>query len=212
MIGMSAERVEKQLDPRSGGRPGPGGEPRRAPENPGPAVDDAPGSGSTPAMKAVRIAERHLVGALIRRPGLFANTLADGRALDEAVTPGELADGPCRELYARLYDALAAGREPTLRSMLGDLAAEGEPALGQLLTECEAEAEHAAGEDVERIEGLLASAAERIVALRRSREYDVTRNELVDGAGGRDVTGLSRRLTEHLRDNPSPTRIARLRR
>ncbi|MEM6854006.1 MAG: DNA primase, partial [Planctomycetota bacterium] len=72
-------------------------------------------------LQAVGIAERRLIAALVRHNNLFSATLSDGSAIDEAISPAELAHADHRRLYQRVYDALAQGREVTLHSLCGDL-------------------------------------------------------------------------------------------
>jgi len=204
MTGLPVARLEKLLAParrRAGKRAGRGGV----------ADEVAEAPRERPVEKAIRIAERHLVGAIVRRPALLGHTLADGRPLEEALAPGDLSGGPARRIFERILDRHLDARPVSLQALLAAMAEAGEEEMARFLTDCDEEVAWACGEDETELEVLLASAADRILASRRTREYRQDRTRLV-AAAGPDVGALTRRMTEHLRENPSPTRIARVRR
>lgn len=204
--------------------------PRISPENGGDAGSDnendnlkqdvaSPQSGHK--MKALARAETQVIGCLLREPGLFHQILSDGRSLDEAVTPAELITPMGRRLYDSLYQRLSDGVEFTMSSVLADLASQNENDLAALATQAEAEVDAATGGDAERTRQTLIASGDAIRKHREELEYTEARQGLeeksVEGTNG-DNRGdhndlndeLLRKLVEHRRSHPSPTRIARL--
>ncbi len=94
-------------------------------------------------LLAVGSAERRLIAAVVRHPGLFTATLADGSSLDEAISPAELAHPDHRRLYQRVYGALAEGQNLTLPGLCSDLSMDSEDLLRQLLLTADAELDRA---------------------------------------------------------------------
>jgi DNA primase len=172
---------------------------------------------SAPKIRAFQQAERHVIGCLLRDPGLFSQTLADGRAVDEAVTPSDFVSPPAARLYERLYQRLSDGEAPTLARLLADLAEEGEPELADLATRCESEVEALTDADPDAVRTLFHDDANWILGYHRERQLDATREALAavpaEPAAGEPEPALDeralRRFLEERRGNPSPARIAR---
>lgn len=161
-------------------------------------------------LKAIELAERQLIGSLVRCNELFHRVLPDGRTLDEALSPAEMVTPAGARLYQRVYERLGKGEGLTLVDLLGDLAQEQEPGLlSDLATQADADVDQAAGDDPQQIEALLVTAAEAILSHHQEQAYHQTRRALREP--GADQALLMRRLIEHRRENPSPIRIARLR-
>ena len=225
LLGMKETRVNELLKAGKRGS----AKPQAAASGEGEGEVSELGATSSVAGGVV-LAERRVVGLLLRRADLFTLTLADGRTLDEALPPGDFHDPPTRELYATLYDALADGRTPTLSSFLGDLAAGGVERSSSLAVACDEVAEHsiirggmagggggsgggggAGGGDPER-----AALVEAVEALRRHRwrrEYQSQRPGLLqrarDGDDAAAVLALQR-VREQLAHRPAAARIARI--
>jgi len=173
-----------------------------------------------PKLKAVRLAQRQLIGCLLRDNQLFSLPLTDGRGLDEALPPEEFVSRPDRLLYQRVYDALAGGEPLSLAALLGELAAEGLGELGGLATEADLEVDPALDHrpEADRPEALrevVIASAEAVRGFHREREYVQQREQL--SAGAREDAAPEaerierlRRLLEHRRAHPSPARIARI--
>jgi DNA primase len=164
-------------------------------------------------MSALQLAEKELIGCLLRQPGLFHHSLSDGRTLDEALTPSELASEPGRRLYQMLYDRLAQNQPVTIAQLLGDLAAEGQDDLASLATGAESHVEQACGDDSERLAVLFVSAVNALVGYHRQQEYERQR-AAVTGAPHDDAVleQMLRRVQQHHKEHPSAIRIARVKR
>ena len=121
-------------------------------------------------------AERQFMGCLLREPGLFHLTLANGRPVDETLTPGEMVTAQGRALYGVMYERLADGIELTLSRLLADLAESGQDSLAELATKIEAEvdamtAAGPTGGSADRgLAGKLAAAAGKILDHHRKLE------------------------------------------
>lgn len=151
------------------------------------------------------------MGSLLREPGLFHMTLTDGRTIDEALTPAEMATPEGRELYGLLYEQLAEGRELTLAALLADFAERGLDRLAGMAAAMEAEVDAmvAAGASGSMNGGAdvlpqkLAAAAERLIAHHRGGQRRESPIE-----GGEPDEAL-RRAMELRRVNRSPLNIMR---
>ncbi len=188
-------------------------------------------------LQAVGKAERRLIAALVRHNSLFSATLPDGSAIDEAISPAELAHPEHRDLYQRVYDALAEGRDVTLRGLCGDLAIDGKHDLTQLATTADHELEHALLQiqpqpdpdqdnlnDLIPVTQVLLDAATVVLRHRHESHAQQLRQRLTqsparpDGDAPNDATPddptrqaeLVRQYIESRKANPSPGRIARL--
>ncbi len=164
-------------------------------------------------LKAIQAAERQLVGCLIRDNELFHYTLQDGYPLDEAVAPGDLVTPIGRQLYERIYEQLSGGQNVSLTSLLGDLAAETPDAeqarhLTDLATEADADVDRAVRGDAERMEELVATAAQAIRAYHRQQQHVVEKRQWRAIEDDQEKIRKAQRLLEGLRE-PSPARIAR---
>ena len=183
-------------------------------------------------LQAVGIAERRFIAALVRHNNLFHATLSDGSAIDEAISPAELAHPDHRRLYGRVYEALADGRTVELRGLCGDLAIDGQHDLTQLLTTADSELERLlpASEntpdpdepisDYEPVKTTLLDAAQIIMQYLKETQAQKLRQDLMrtpaDAPPGDPTPSatsqadLLRRYVESRKANPSPGRIARL--
>ena len=183
-------------------------------------------------LQAVGIAERRFIAALVRHNNLFHATLSDGSAIDEAISPAELAHPDHRRLYGRVYEALADGQTVELRGLCGDLAIDGQHDLTQLLTTADSELERLlpASEntpdpdepisDYEPVKSTLLDAAQIIMQYLKETQAQKLRQDLMrtpaDAPPGDPTPSatsqadLLRRYVESRKANPSPGRIARL--
>jgi DNA primase len=166
-------------------------------------------------LKALALAERQIVGCLIRDNQRFGQVLVDGRPFDEAVTSADFVTPGNRVLFERIYSRLAEGELVTLAGLLGDIAANGEQDLADLLTQADAEVEARTDGREELIDELLTTAVRALHDHQGEAAYRQTKQALnSEGAAGhdeRDADQLIRQMIEHRRDNPSPVRIARSR-
>ncbi len=158
-----------------------------------------------PRLRAIKAAERHLIGGLLTRPALFHQALADGVTLDEAVTPAELVTPTAARLYEVIYDALAAGRELTPAGLLGDLAERGKPDLAELATAGEREVDACCGADTEALTRLVLDAAQVIREHHARQAYEQTRN-------GAPNDQALHEIAAHLKNRPHPGRMPVVRR
>jgi DNA primase len=160
-----------------------------------------------PRLRAVQLAERQLIGCLLKDNALFIETLPQGMAADEALPPEQFTDPANRRLYARVYDRLVAREPATLMGVLADLASEGERELADLVTQCDADAEKL-GQD-QTTQTLFRQVAQNVMAWREQAEYRLARRRLAGGDGDA-AAARATRLLEPLK-NRSPIRIARFR-
>jgi DNA primase len=153
---------------------------------------------------------------LIRDNQTFGQVLSDGRTLDEAITPADFVTRDNRGLFELLFDRLSSGQSVTLAGFLGDLAEEQEHALSALLTQADTEVDSATGGKQELVGQVLALAAQALLDHQREAQYRQTKQALAASDDAQstepDQARLLQRMIEHRRDNPSPVRIARVRR
>jgi len=187
-------------------------------------------------LRAVVTAEKRLIAGLIRHNTLFHAALADGRGLDEVISPSEFVVVEHRELYQRVYDTLADGRPLSLASLVGDLELEGQEGLKRLVFDADQaldKAIHApvqpgrdtgetnpvaaeATDDLDSVRDTLMDAAQLVIQYHREAQYQQTRQALMQStrddtpAEPTDQATLLAQLIEHRKANPSPGRIARL--
>ncbi len=166
-------------------------------------------------LKALALAERQVIGCLIRDNQRFTNVLIDGRPFDEAVTLADFVTPENRKLFERIYSRLADGQSITIAGMLSDLASNNEQPLSDVLTQADAEVEACSGGKNNQEEELLITAAQALVQHQREATYQRNRqtlsNDITVASGEQDAAQLLRQMIEHRRDNPSPVRIARTR-
>lgn len=166
-------------------------------------------------LKALALAERQVIGCLIRDNQRFGQVLSDGRAFDEAVTSAEFVTTPNRVLFERLYARLSEGQSLTLAGLLGDLASVGEQALSDVLTQADAEVEARTFGRADLIDELMATAVRALLDHQGESVYRQTKEslygEVESETSETDKANLIRQMIEHRRDNPSPVRIARTR-
>jgi len=168
-----------------------------------------------PRLQALRLAERQLIGGLVRDNELFHGPLPDGVALDEAVVAEEMSSTEHCRLYQQLHDRLAEGESVTLAGWLSDLAAEQAHDLIRIVTRADQDIDAAAGQSNEGLAKVVTLAAQMIRREQADREYEQTKQRLKSEAAGGDPAGdpsgaqRLRELIAHNRENPSPVRIAR---
>lgn len=174
-------------------------------------------------LQAVGKAERRFIAALVRHNNLFHATLSDGSAIDEAISPAELAHPEHRRLYERVYSALADGQAVDLRGLCGDLAIDGEHALTQLVTTADAELErllpppeapendqaaadatdHEPISDYEPVKATLLDAAQTVIHYQQETHTQQLRQDLMrpapDDPTGTPTTDAAARQAELLR-------------
>jgi len=178
----------------------------------------APADDMSPAQRrAMQQAEQRILGCLLKDPGLFVKPQADGRALDELVTPSEFTDPPCRALYEHLYDRLAEEQTVTLAGFVSDLTEGEQGSLANLATTVEAEVESylddGSDHDLERV---LRDAVAHVQRHWQQQEYRQARRALVEALDGRSDTPPDpamhlAQVAETLRANASPARLLRRR-
>jgi len=174
-------------------------------------------------LKALELAERQVIGCLIRDNQRFTQALADGRTFDEAVSSADFITPDNRRLFERVFDRLGAGQAVTLKGLLGDLASEDEQRLSDILTQADADVDAATGGGggrMDQVGTVLVLAAQALLDHHREAQYRKHKQALATGgepggtgaagAAGPDSAQLLRRMIEHRRDNPSPVRIARV--
>lgn len=160
-------------------------------------------------LRAVRAAERHLIGTMLRDNELFHQSLPDGRSLDEAVMPADLVTPEAQRLYERIHGYLAEGVPVSLTRLLGDLAEQPNgQALANLATEADAEVERAARDDHERLSAMCQSAARAIQKFHQDRELFASKQQWHALEDEQEKLRKAQRLIEAHRE-PSPARILR---
>lgn len=172
--------------------------------------------GGQAERKAAALAEKQLIGGLLREGALFNAVLSDGRTLDEAIAPGDITAGGHRELYSWIHDALAEGQSLPMAGLLGQLAEGGRHDLSALVAEADAALDQACGgggDSAERLREAVLAAAEHLLRRQIERLYREQRQSLTPGDGVTDEhqSALLRQLIEHQRSHPSAVRIARFR-
>lgn len=165
-----------------------------------------------PKIRAIRLAEQHLIGGLLREPSLFDQAHWNGRSLEEAVAPSEMVTQDAKRVYELIFNRLCDGRGLALTDLLADLASRGEPSLCDWATQAEAQAEQLTGGNAHKLRELVTQAAAAIQNHQHQREYTEVRNQRT-----RETTqGIEqdderlRRLFEHQKAHPSSVRIARV--
>lgn len=168
-------------------------------------------------LRALELAERQILGCLIRDNQRFGQALSDGRTFDEAVSAADFITPDHRRLFERVFDRLAAGEPVTLKGLLGDLASNNEQGLSDILTQADADVDAATGERMDQVAPVLGLAAEALLKHQQEAQYRQHKQTLAAGGAndkadpdGLDSAQLLRRMIEHRRDNPSPVRIARV--
>ena len=158
-------------------------------------------------IKALQMAERQLIGALLIRPSLFHQALADGRTLEKAVTDLEMVSQSAQRLYNHLHQRLSQDRPMTLAGLLGELAPGQEQELCDLATEAEAEVERMTNNDDAKLQQVTSAAVLALLRFRNEQAYQQSRT----GAQAQAYDDpMLKYVAEHQRANPSGARIARL--
>ncbi len=231
MLRMSGPAVEAALSARS---PRSSRNPSHSAGSPAPAADrmspdeaensQNPGTGSVAngvsrhRLEAIGRCERLMVAALVRHGRLFSETLPDGRGVDEALAPAELAHPEHRRLYQRVYGTLADGRPLSLAGLLGDLAIDGEHGLIQLATTADAELDatlpepdpDASADDFEMVRAQLIDAVAALTRFRRDYQTRQLKQRVIQNPADSANPAVLQQYLETLRTNPSPAKIPRV--
>ncbi|MDP7349159.1 MAG: hypothetical protein QF735_13025, partial [Phycisphaeraceae bacterium] len=138
-------------------------------------------------LRALALAERQIIGALLRQPELFHEPLAQGHAIDEALPPAMMVTAAGGRLYERLYEHLISGNAVTLSHVMTELAAGDHHDLADLAAQAEHDAEaHSLGESARLLE-MVASAVQRIRDHHQRHEHDVQYRSLRADAASDDA-------------------------
>ena len=165
----------------------------------------------------LQLAERQLIGCLLRNDKLFHHTLPDGRTLNQAITPAELISPPASSLYQMIHELLTQGKQVSLSVLLVELAERNDQKLIELTTTAHAEVEAALNGHEPHLEALLANTVQTILDHHRQQQYRQTREALAtlprgddQSSTGADEDVLLRKIAEQTRAQASPARIARV--
>lgn len=164
-------------------------------------------------LRAVQLAERQLVGCLLRDNALFETTLPDGTDFCEAVLAGELS-AEHRLVYQMLHDRLAEGRAVSLAGLLGDLAEARLEAERAVVIRADGELDAVLRDRADGLPEVFESAATAITRHRAEREYAASRQAVTapqPEGGAMDMAARAQQLLEQRRAQGSPGRIARTR-
>ncbi len=213
LLPLNQKQIEQQLKrfnrpQRNYAAPQANDQPDATPAQPKPVVVNAP--------RKIRNAERFIIGGLMREPKLFQLELRDGRALEEAIAPCDLATDAGQTLFEMLVHRFAEDAPLTLAALAADLAEAGRDDLTAWLFDVEAEADRATDGEPERLRDYVTGAAEAVAAYHRDREVEAGRDKL-SGAEQADenlepdeTERLLKTFSEHCLTNPSPLRIGRV--
>lgn len=177
-----------------GGAPAPVSPPSTPPST-APALASSPAApvetasrGAT--IKAVELAERQVIGALLRDNQLFHRTLPDGQSFDEVLVPEDFSVQAHRRLFKLIHDALAEDRALSLTGLLGDLAANQEQHLANTLTEAEVDVEQGSLGKTDKLSEMFELAVNRLLAAQADQAYRRERQTLLEKLAGpeNDVT------------------------
>jgi DNA primase len=176
-----------------------------------PQPQQAPvGNTSKVRSRALKLAERQLLGCLLHRPDLFGITLDDGHAFEEAIIPGDMTTDAANALYHVVYERITAGDPLRLSSLLMELMEQGRQDLANLLTQADADIEKLGLTEPEQIEAMFRKAAEKLLEMRQIDEKLQTRDMALNTDSAELQEHLLRQIQEQHRANPSPIRIAGL--
>ncbi|MFI4860475.1 MAG: DNA primase [Phycisphaerales bacterium JB063] len=167
---------------------------------------------SRATLRSAQLAERQLIGCLLRNNDLFEYTLPDGTDFCEAVLAGELSP-PHRLVYQMLHDRLAEGKAVSLAGLLGDLAEARLDGERSVVIQADAELDALLRDREDSLQALFEAAACSVAHRRVQREYDASRQQLAarQTGGPADQVALAQQLLEQRRAHGSPGRIARTR-
>ena len=185
------------------------------PEEGGAESVENPAAGAT--MKAVDLAERQVIGALLRDNALFHRTLPDGRGFDEVLVPEDFSVPAHRRLFGLIHAALAEDKTLTLAAMLGDIASSQPPQVlhrwSTALTQADVEVEQGSLGKPDKLCELFDLAVVRLLAAQSDQDYRRKRANLREklAATENDVTVMAAALNEARQSTsaPSPGRILR---
>jgi DNA primase len=162
-------------------------------------------------IRALQVAEREVIGCLLRDGSLFHQPLWNEGTLDEALPPQEMITPEAQALYQVMYEWLCEGATLTLAQLLADLAAEGRPELVQYATAAEALVERVSEDSHQRVVDMLRGAVIALQRYHREQEYQAARRTIELPEALVDQEQLLHHVAEHHRMHPSAIRIARVR-
>ena len=158
-------------------------------------------------IKALQMAERQLIGALLIRPSLFRQAMTDGRTLEQAAAELEMISQSAQQLYNHIRQRLSQGWSITLSSLLGELAPGQEQELCDLATEAEAEVEQMTNNDDTKLQQVTSAAVSALLQFRNEQAYQQSRASVQTQTYD---DPMLKYIDDHQRANPSSARIARL--
>lgn len=159
---------------------------------------ERPSDDSSSKLRAVALAQRHLVACLLRNNDLFHTSMPDGTDFCEAVPPGEVV-GEGRRVYQLLHDRFADGDVLTLRGVLAELAERGWDRERRWLTMADVELDpQVEGDDPKRVQTLFMEQARAIVRHRQEQAYKAAKKG--EWAG----------VSQATQDKPDITQLAEL--
>lgn len=164
---------------------------------------------AAPRMSALKEAERHLIGALLRKPALFHHPLPGGRKLCEAVKPEVLVTEETKQLYEVLYPHMQDGRDIVLTELIRELSAQDRLDLVDLVTSIDAEMEKRCGEDERALVEYLCGAAAGICGFHEERAYDETKQSPAVDMSHEDHDAWLLSLVEKRKSSARPSSIGR---
>ncbi len=158
--------------------------------------------------RAVELAERQIIGCLLRENELFHSELPGGGHFDELVLPGDFMSPVNREIYEQVYSHLGSGETISLGELLSDYSEDGRSVMSELLTQLDFELDRTTGGEASRISELFEAAVLSVIHYGGEQEYRRRKASLMNGSvsSSNDLDAL----LEHRRMNPSPVRIARV--
>ena len=162
---------------------------------------------TAPRIPALQMAERHLIGALLRKPGWIQLSLEEGKVLGDAVTPKRMVSPIAARLYEQFYPRLQEGQSVLLNDLILELSEQGHDDLVNVLTGIDSEMEQRCGEDEEKLLEHLRGAAKGICRFHEDRAYDQKKKSM---AATRTDSEL-RSLVEQQAASPRPSSIGRSR-
>ena len=167
-------------------------------------------------MTSLHQAERQLIGSILRQPQLAQHKFADGRTLEQTISPMQMVTDHGRRLYEWIERQLSSDGQLSLANLLSELASQNEQELADLATLAETEIDQRLRIQNDRVEMFLVDAAESLLRHHREQAYQQKRTTLLDHAeksqNQEKTQRLQQQIGEHLKQNPSPIRIARVRR
>lgn len=163
------------------------------------------------AMDKHKLAERHLLGALLNRPELFDCELSDGRPLSETLAAADFGDPGARSVFEALSEWLHEHHQlesADFREVFHD-----EGAL-RLAIELQLAVDRLTESHPDRLADQVAGNAQAILAERAERDYQRQKLEKREESANDSPTEFEmRRLTDilpHLNAHPTARRVPRI--